>query len=88
MRRRLGRRAGRDRRLRDAAGDDRADEEGDDGGEHDGDEGEAPRHRQCLAFHYKRQKRCLIQRFDAELPRLLELAAGVGAGDDGSWSSC
>ena len=34
-----------------------------------------------LRFHYKRRKRFLIQRFDAELPRLFQFAAGLGARD-------
>src|SRR5262245_14859673 len=35
---------------------------------------------ECLAVHYKLLKRRLIEHLDAELARLLQLAAGVGSG--------
>ena len=83
------RRPGHDRRPRHAAGEDGPDEERHDGGEGEGDEGEAANPARQFGskcgrptfFHYKSQKRLLIQRFDAELAGLLELAAGVGAGN-------
>ena len=37
---------------------------------------------ECLAVHYKLLKRRLIEHLDAELACLLQLAAGVGSGDD------
>ena len=76
------------RRLQ-PAGHDQADQERDHGGERDRDEGEAPVHDSIICTRsagpqrrpISARKRRLVQRLDAERPRLLELAAGVGAHD-------
>ncbi len=73
-------------RSAEPAGDDRADEKRDDGGQRHGDEGEPARHQLDLIIRARNAG--LIQRFHAELPRLLELAPGVRARRRRPSSSC